>query len=922
MRQAFRTAGWLLLISWRQSRAKTAAAMLLILGKGLSVPLIALSLRWLTDSALAGDMTSTCLAGFAVSGFSMAALTFGHFAHIAYFELSEINALMEDERLIALVNGSVGIEHQERAEYADKVVVLEREIQQIRNGFYAVLSLISLALGIALTGVMLAMVHPVLLLLPIVALPPLVAGQRAQAIEDRARQETAPDMRLATHLFHLATEAAPAKELRVSRLAGEIERRHDALWDRATRRLWQAQIEAAALRALGQLIFAGGYVAGILLVVNDAIAGHRSVGDVVLAITLAAQVNQQVSMAVGFLHDLARISRAYALFDWLERQVAASGRRPVDQAVPERLTEGLRFRDVSFTYPGTDRTVLEHLDLEIPAGSTVAVVGENGAGKSTLVKLLCGFYEPTSGSITVDGADLARMPVGEWRARIAAGFQDFARFELVARRSVGVGDLPSVDVQPVVEAALFRADASDVVRRLDHGLSTQLGKSYTDGEELSGGQWQKLALGRAMMREEPLLLVLDEPTAALDAEAEHNLFARYAEGARRVGQTTGGITVLVSHRFSTVRMADQILVMDGGRLAEVGTHAELMRSRGLYAEMYGIQAGAYDETAPRTAVRTAEPLAERTHARTASGKIGVFDLPNWAADLSLDNLPGGLSWLRTREFGGTWLNGLHPCLRSCISRWGLALGHPIWGGTTSLVVEVGLPDGTPAILKIQYADRECENEAAAMSAWNGDGAARLYAYDPQQHALLLERCSPGTYLADSGVGAEEQLNVLIDIARRLCVPAGRPFGRLEDEAAFWVARIANLRDTTDLWERRLSDAGIEALKAVGPTQREEVLLNMDLTVTNVLRAERRPWLAVDPKPILGEPEFMASPIVRSHTLGHSRADTFYRLDRVSDELGLDRERARLWTIGHVLAWARWSPTMPAQVDVVRWLVDG
>jgi ATP-binding cassette subfamily B protein len=911
MRQTLRTAAWLLLISWRQSRAKTAAALLLILGKSVSVPFIALALRWLTDAALAGDTAGAWLAGFAVSAFSMAALTFGHFAHIAYFELSEINALIEDERLIALANGSPGIEHQERADYADKLIVLEREIQQIRNGFYAVLSLISLALGIALTGAMLAMVNPILLFLPIVALPPLLTGQRAQAIEDRARQETAQDSRLATHLFHLATQAGPAKELRVSRLAGEIERRHDALWERSTRRLWRAQVRAAALRAVGQLVFAAGYVAGILLVVNDAISGHRSVGDVVLAITLAAQVNQQVSLAVGFLHDLGRISRAYALFGWLERQVAETAPRTPDQAVPERLADGLRLNDVSFRYPGTGRTVLENVNLHIPAGSTIAIVGENGAGKSTLVKLLCGFYEPTAGSITIDGSDLARVPVDAWRARIAAGFQDFARFEFVARRTVGVGDLPSVDVQPAVEAALFRADASDVVRRLDRGLSTQLGKSYANGEELSGGQWQKLALGRAMMREEPLLLVLDEPTAALDAQAEHNLFARYAEGARRVGQTTGGITVLVSHRFSTVRMADLILVMDDGRLAEMGTHAELMRNRGLYAEMHGIQAGAYDETRRRTPGE-----------RTASGAVGVFDLPRWAADLSLDNLPGGLTWLRTREYGGTWLSGLHPCLQSLTTRWGLALGHPIWGGTTSLVVDVGLQDGTPAVLKVQYADRECENEAAALKVWAGDGAARLYAYDPAQHALLLERCTPGTYLADADLAAEEKLGVMIDIARRLCVPAGMPFGRLEDEAVFWITRLTNLRDTTDLWERRLSDAGIDALRAVGPTQGEQVLLNMDLTDVNVLRAERQPWLVVDPKPVIGEREFMASPVVRTHALGHSRAQTLYRLDRVSDELGLDRERARLWTIGHVLAWARWSPHMEQQVDVVRWLVDG
>jgi ATP-binding cassette subfamily B protein len=223
----------------------------------------------------------------------------------------------------------------------------------------------------------------------------------------------------------------------------------------------------------------------------------------------------------------------------------------------------------------------------------VAVVGENGAGKSTLVKLLCRFYEPTAGTIELDGVDLRGLPADRWRERIAAGFQDFSRFELLARETVGVGDLPRLADEAAVAAALDRAGAADVTPRLPRGLATPLGLSQPDGVELSGGQWQKLALGRAMMRETPLLLVLDEPTAALDAEAEHRLFERYAAGAHRLARRTGAVTVLVSHRFSTVRMADLILVMSGSRIAESGSHAELMAADGLYAELYRLQADQY-----------------------------------------------------------------------------------------------------------------------------------------------------------------------------------------------------------------------------------------------------------------------------------------------------------------------------------------
>jgi ATP-binding cassette subfamily B protein len=594
MREALRSSVWLMRMSWRQHRAKTAASLVLVMLGAISAPLLALALKWLTDSAVAGDSPSAVWAGIAVAACMIGVLTLGHFAHIAYFELSEINTLATEQRLIDLANGSTGIEHQERAEFADRIAVLEQEMQQIQNGFYAVLSLSSLAVAIALTGVMLALVNPLLLLLPLVALPPLVTGRWAQLALDRAREATAQDTRLAMHLFRLATAAGPAKELRVFRLQDEVRQRHRELWEKTTRRLWRAQTQAMILRAAGQLVFAAGYVAGVLLVVNDAIAGRRSVGDVVLAVTLAAQVNQQVAAAVSLLTDLQRVARTHARFEWLERYVAEREPAAASEPVPERLERGIVFRDLAFTYPGTDRAVLDGVDLTFPAGSTVAIVGENGAGKSTLVKLLCRFYEPTAGSIEIDGLSLDRISPADWRARIASGFQDFARFEFVARRTVGVGDLPALDDEPAVMGALERAQATDVVGRLEQGLSTQLGKSYTDGTELSGGQWQKLALGRAMMRELPLLLVLDEPTSALDAEAEHALFERYAEGARRVGRASGGVTVLVSHRFSTVRMADLIVVVADGRVAEAGSHAALMRNKGLYAELYRLQAAAYE----------------------------------------------------------------------------------------------------------------------------------------------------------------------------------------------------------------------------------------------------------------------------------------------------------------------------------------
>ncbi len=236
--------------------------------------------------------------------------------------------------------------------------------------------------------------------------------------------------------------------------------------------------------------------------------------------------------------------------------------------------------------------VFENVNLSLSAGSVIAVVGENGAGKSTMVKLLAGLYQPTSGRIEIDGVDLATIDQEAWRERISGAFQDFVRFEFAAQRSVGLGDLPQLDNEPAALDAVSRAGANDVLERLPEGLRTQLGPGWPGGVDLSGGQWQKLALARGLVRDHPLLVVLDEPTSALDAETEHALFERFAAQAA-AAKADGRVTILVSHRFSTVRMADEIVVLSGAHVVEQGSHDKLMTTGGPYSELYTIQASAY-----------------------------------------------------------------------------------------------------------------------------------------------------------------------------------------------------------------------------------------------------------------------------------------------------------------------------------------
>jgi ATP-binding cassette, subfamily B, bacterial len=584
----------MLVTTWRIDRVKTAVAAIMMMAGAIAAPLVAEALRWMTNAVIARDARQAAMAGIVVAALSIVALTFAHFAHIAYFELSELAELDFDRQLIALSNGSPGIEHHEIPEQADMLTVLQKETRRFRHGLEALLSLLSLTLAIILTGILLATVSPLLLLLPVAAVPPLIAGRLAERALDRAHIQAAEPTRVALNLFHLTTSARGAGELRVFRLRGVLARRHADLWQSATRLLWRAQLKGAWIRAAGQFVFALVYVSAVLLVVYDATRGHRSVGDVVLVIALAAQVNQQVTTAVTLSQHLLRMASAYRLLGQIDRQVSAATGGPADQCPPGRLREGIVLEGVGFSYPQADAApALRDVNLTLPAGSTVAIVGENGAGKTTLVKLLCGFYRPTTGRILADGLDLARMSADEWRQRIAAGFQDFVRYEFSAQYAVGVGDLPDIDSEPAVRAALDRANATSVIDHLADGLDTQLGKSYADGAELSGGQWQRLALGRALMRQAPLLLVLDEPASALDPEAEHALFERYSEQARRVREATGAVTLFVSHRFSTVRTADVIVVVDNGRVVEIGDHTSLLAADGLYAELFNLQAAAY-----------------------------------------------------------------------------------------------------------------------------------------------------------------------------------------------------------------------------------------------------------------------------------------------------------------------------------------
>jgi ATP-binding cassette subfamily B protein len=481
------------------------------------------------------------------------------------------------------------VEHHERPVYLDRIAVLRTGVFALDHLFRSMFTMVGWLLRLTFVCVLLATIHPALLLLLVSAVPLLLVAAWRPKIEKRVEERVAAHGRLGRHLFTVATTPPPGKEVRVTGNQHDLVARRRASWGSWFGPIRTTQLASALWLALAWALFSAAFVAAVVWVVTGL---DRGPGAVVLVLTAGGRLSAYVGSAVGELGFLRGIWLDSAQrLAWLE-DFAAEQNAHTDQSAPAGLAEGIRFEGVTFAYPGTTREVLHDVDLTLPAGSVVAVVGENGAGKSTLVKLLARMYAPTAGRITADGIDIARIDVEEWRARLSGAFQDFARLEFLAATTVGLGDEPHHDDRAAVGSAVDRAGATPVVDDLRHGLDTQLGPSWEDGVDVSFGQWQKLALARGYMRPEPLLLMLDEPTAALDAETEHALFERFAAGAR--DQTSNGrVTVLVSHRFSTVRMADLIVVLDGARVVEVGSHEELMARAGTYAELYSIQAESY-----------------------------------------------------------------------------------------------------------------------------------------------------------------------------------------------------------------------------------------------------------------------------------------------------------------------------------------
>jgi len=591
VRGSFAHTGKALGLVWRSAPGGTIALAVLTVLVAALYPASAYVGKLIVDAVVAAR---------AGTGAASVALRF------VVLELGVITAIALCERALGLIRQVVGarlgvdvnimilekaltldLRHFEDAEFYDKLTRARREASarplSLVQGHFLLLKN-----GLGLAGYLALLVHFsgwMMLGLLLATVPAFVSETRFSGAAFRLRNWRSPDARRLNYLEYVIANDEHAKEVKLFGLGPLLLGRYRRLAEtffREDRRLAIARAGwGYGLSLLSTLTFYGCYA----LIVMATVRGRLSLGDMTLYLVAFRQGQQSFQAILGALGGMYEDNLYMSnLFEYL----AIPTTQPAPQApVAVAAEQGIRFERVGFRYPGAESWAVKDVDVFIPKGQSLALVGENGAGKTTLIKLLARLYQPTEGRVLLDGRDLRDWDETSLRQRIGVIFQDFNQYQFLLRENVAVGSVEHLEDDLRVQRAVEQGGARELVAGLAGGIETQLGRWFKGGVELSGGQWQKVALARAFMREEADILILDEPTAALDAEAEHAVFERFRALAH------GRTTILISHRFPTVRMADRILVLEQGRVIEEGSHADLLRAGARYARLFHLQAQGY-----------------------------------------------------------------------------------------------------------------------------------------------------------------------------------------------------------------------------------------------------------------------------------------------------------------------------------------
>lgn len=586
----------LLGLAFRVAPVATVFAMIVGPLSALSGPLAGIAIKYLIDGARVADWP---MMQWALGGLVVALCGFYVLDLIAWqlcLDLEDRTTEAVEKEIVELATGMQDLGLFELEESVNRLEHLRQQGWMLGRAMYILPMQWSGLVRAVFTLGLLGSIHPLLLLLPLFSIPLVLIESRAERAARDAERDTMPFERRSKTFFDFWLRPAAAMEARIFGVQPWLRESERALADQAWVPRRATESRNARKIALGWLVFGAGTLGGMALVLSSVLAGALTLGTLLLAIGLVSQVSGSVSSMVGAATWTQRLFRLSDDLLWLRTR----GALVKDEPGAHILAGDISVDGLSFRYAGAERDAVSDLSLTLKAGSVVALVGENGSGKTTLVKLLCGFYEPAKGCISVGKERFVPAGRSGWWTRVSAAFQDAFKFEFLTRETVQVGDLNSGGNPDAVTRAMEQAGATALQQSLPQGLETQLGSRWPGGVELSGGQWQQLALARGLMRPAPALRVFDEPSASLDPRREHALFVRQAEAARRARASAGTITVFVTHAFSTVSMADLIVVMDLGRIRESGTHAELMKQGGLYAELYTTQLRAHAVEKPAT----------------------------------------------------------------------------------------------------------------------------------------------------------------------------------------------------------------------------------------------------------------------------------------------------------------------------------